>query len=76
MKTLVEDLAIDRTSNAASRTDTATYFATDPKPGQLSVIGRSLSTVFGMPMQVMGYPMRSPICDTLCEVSWESPPPL
>ncbi len=23
------------------------YLATEPKPGQLSVIGRSLSTVFG-----------------------------
>ena len=54
MKTLVDDRAIDRTSKAASRTDTATYFATEPKPGQLSVIGRSLSTVFGIPMQVMG----------------------
>ena len=27
---------------------TATYFATEPNPGQLSVIGRSLSTVFGI----------------------------
>ena len=45
--TLVDVLAIDATSNAASRIDVATYFATEPKPGQLSVIGRSLSTVFG-----------------------------
>jgi 6-phosphofructokinase 1 len=36
--------------------DTATYFATEPKPGQLSVMGRSLSTVLGIPMQVMGKP--------------------
>ena len=46
-KTLVEVFAIDATSNAASRIEVATYFATEPKPGQLSVIGRSLSTVFG-----------------------------
>ena len=46
-KILVDVLAIDATSNAASRIDVATYFATEPKPGQLSVIGRSLSTVFG-----------------------------
>ena len=34
--------------------DTAMYFATEPKPGQQSVCGRSLSTVFGTPTQVMG----------------------
>ena len=39
--------AIERTSNEASSVDTATYLATEPKPGQQSVIGRSLSTVFG-----------------------------
>ena len=48
MKTLVEVLAIDATSKLASRVDTAMYLATEPKPGQLSVIGRSLSTVLGM----------------------------
>jgi hypothetical protein len=47
MNTLVEVLAIEATSKPASRIDTATYFATEPKPGQQSVIGRSLSTVFG-----------------------------
>ena len=45
--TLVEVRAIERTSNEASSAETATYFATEPKPGQQSVIGRSLSTVFG-----------------------------
>ena len=45
--TLVEVRAIERTSNDASSADTATYLATEPKPGQQSVIGRSLSTVFG-----------------------------
>ena len=45
--TLVEVLAIEATSSAASRIDTATYLATEPKPGQQSVTGRSLSTVFG-----------------------------
>ena len=53
-KTLVEVRAIDATSSAASRVETATYFATEPKPGQQSVKGRSLSTVLGMPMQVTG----------------------
>ncbi len=52
--TLVEVFAIDATSNAASRIEIATYFATDPKPGQLSVIGRSLSTVFGTCTAVSG----------------------
>ena len=46
-KTLVEVLAIERTSKEASRADTATYLATEPKPGQQSVIGKSLSTVLG-----------------------------
>ena len=36
---LVEVLAIEATSNAASRIDVATYFATEPKPGQVSVSG-------------------------------------
>ena len=46
-KTLVEVAAIERTSIEASSVDTATYFATEPKPGQQSVSGRSLSIVFG-----------------------------
>jgi len=53
-KTFVEVRAIDATSSAASRVDTATYLATDPKPGQQSVSGRSLSTVLGTPTQTMG----------------------
>ena len=52
--TLVDVFAIDATSNAASRIDMATYFATEPKPGQLSVIGRSLSTVFGTCTAISG----------------------
>ena len=47
-KTLVEVFAIDATSKLASRVEMATYFATDPNPGQLSVIGKSLSTVLGI----------------------------
>lgn len=31
-----------------------TYLATEPKPGQLSVMARSLSTVFGIPIQAKG----------------------
>jgi len=53
-KTLVELSHIEATSRPASRIETATYLATEPKPGQLSVIGRSLSTVLGMPRQVTG----------------------
>ncbi len=52
--TLVEVSAIAATSSAASRTDTAVYLAAEPKPGQVSVTARSLSTVLGTPMQVNG----------------------
>ena len=45
--TLVDVLAMERTSKLASRVDTAMYLATDPNPGQVSVMGRSLSTVLG-----------------------------
>ena len=45
---------MEATSKAASRVEVATYFATEPKPGQQSVNGRSLSTVLGMPMAVTG----------------------
>ena len=48
MKTLVEVLHMDMTSRLASRVETAMYLATEPNPGQLSVMGRSLSTVFGI----------------------------
>ena len=54
MKTLVEVSHIDATSRPASSVETATYFATDPKPGQVSVSGRSLSTVLGMWMACRG----------------------
>jgi len=54
MNTLVEVLHIEATSNEASRVDTAMYLATEPKPGQLSVIGRSLSTVFGTCTALIG----------------------
>ena len=52
--TRVEVLAIEATSNAASRIDVATYFATEPKPGQLSVPARSLSMVLGTCTQASG----------------------
>ena len=54
MKTLVEVLAIDSTSSTASIIEVDTYFATEPKPGQVSVMGRSLSTVFGTCTAVIG----------------------
>ena len=46
-KTLVEVLHIDLISKDASLAEVATYFATEPKPGQLSVTARSLSIVLG-----------------------------
>ena len=54
MNTLVDDSHIDSTSRLASATDTAVYFATEPKPGQQSVTARSLSTVFGTPITFSG----------------------
>src|ERR1017187_7302704 len=75
-KTLVEVRAIERTSNDASSAETATYFATEPKPGQQSVIGRSLSTVFGTWIACSEYPIDSESWLTLKQVSAESPPPL
>ena len=47
IKTLVEVLHIDLMSKEASLAEVAMYFATEPKPGQLSVTARSLSIVFG-----------------------------
>ena len=47
-KTLVEVLHIDLISKEASFAEVATYFATEPKPGQLSVTARSLSIVLGI----------------------------
>ena len=44
------------TSKAASFVEVAIYFATDPKPGQLSVKGKSLSIVLGIPIHVTGNP--------------------
>ena len=57
------------TSKPASNVDVATYFATEPKPGEQSVIGRSLSTVLGMPMQVKGSLSSLAIFETLKVVS-------
>ncbi len=54
MKTLVEVLAMEATSSAHSLVETATYLATEPKPGQQSVTARSLSTVFGTWMACRG----------------------
>ena len=67
---------MELTSKDASRVETAMYLATEPKPGQLSVIGRSLSTVLGTWIAWIGKPRDSEICETLWQVSAESPPPL
>src|SRR3954466_5000066 len=63
--TFVDVRLIDATSNAASRIEVATYFAAEPNPGEQSVIGRSLSTVLGMPTQTIGYASSAPIWLTL-----------
>ena len=75
-KTLVDVAAMERTSKLASRVETAMYLATEPKPGQLSVMGRSLSTVLGTWMAWRACPLVSARCETLRQVSAESPPPL
>ena len=54
INTLVEVSAMDSTSRAASIVEVTTYFATDPKPGQLSVMAKSLSTVLGIAIQDSG----------------------
>ncbi|GIR92372.1 MAG: hypothetical protein CM15mP93_05590 [Thiotrichaceae bacterium] len=51
-KTLVDVSDMEATSSPASKIEVDTYFATDPNPGQLSINGKSLSTVFGIPMQL------------------------
>ena len=65
IKTLVDVSAIDKTSRLASFVDTAMYLATEPKPGQVSVMGKSLSTVFGIPIDAIGKFISEPICETL-----------
>ena len=55
VKTWVEVRHIDATSNAASRREVARYFASEPNPGEQSVIGRSLSTVLVIPTHTIGY---------------------
>ena len=54
MKTFVEVSDIDSTSSDASSVEVAIYFAAEPNPGQQSVTARSLSTVFGIAIQLMG----------------------
>ena len=54
IKTFVEVSDIDSTSRDASSVEVAMYFAAEPNPGQQSVIARSLSTVFGIAMQLIG----------------------
>ena len=61
IKTLVDVSAIERTSRLASFVETAIYLATEPKPGHVSVIGKSLSTVFGIPIEAIGKPISDPI---------------
>ena len=53
IKTFVEVSDIDSTSSDASSVEVAIYFAAEPNPGQQSVTARSLSTVFGIAMQLM-----------------------
>ena len=69
MKTFVEVSDILSTSSPASLIEVDTYFATEPNPGQLSVKGRSLSIVLGMPIQVTGNPRSAVILAILFVVS-------
>ena len=73
---MVEVSDIDSTSKAASIVEIAIYLAADPNPGQQSVIAKSLSTVLGIAIQLMGYPNFLLIWETLYAVSAESFPPL
>src|SRR6516164_3877149 len=52
--TLVEVRLTEDRSNAVSRMQVARYFAAEPKPGEQSVMGRSLSTVLGIPTETIG----------------------
>ena len=54
IKTFVDVSDIDATSRDASIVDVAIYFAAEPNPGQQSVSAKSLSTVFGIAMQLIG----------------------
>ena len=52
------------------------YLATVPKPGQFSVIGKSLSIVFGKPMHLISRLFFLKNEESFNVVSCESPPPL
>ena len=54
INTFVDVSDIEATSKDASKVEVAIYFAADPKPGQQSVTTRSLSTVFGIAIQLIG----------------------
>ena len=54
IKTFVDVSDIDATSRDASIVDVAIYLAAEPNPGQQSVSAKSLSTVFGIAMQLIG----------------------
>ena len=56
IKTFVDVAHMDLTSSPASKVEIAVYFATEPKPGEQSVRGRSLSTVFGIPIHLISKP--------------------
>ena len=76
IKTLVELFDIDFTSSEASYVDVAMYLATVPKPGQFSVIGKSLSIVFGKPIHFISKLFFLKNVESFRVVSCESPPPL
>ena len=61
IKTFVDVSHIDLTSSPASNVEIAVYFPTDPKPGEQSVNGKSLSTVFGIPIHLMSNPFSNKI---------------
>ena len=76
MNTFVDVSDMEATSKDASIVEVAIYFAAEPNPGQQSVTAKSLSTVFGIAIQLIGYPIFLLILETLKAVSAESFPPL
>ena len=54
INTFVDVSRMEAMSRLASFVDIATYFATEPKPGLQSVMGKSLSIVFGIWIALIG----------------------
>ena len=64
------------TSKVVSATLTATYFAAEPKPGQVSVLANRCQWFLGMPTTVSGQSKNFAAWEIFNAVSAESLPPL